>query len=468
MCVGRGASPVAKARPTFATEKPPPAQFQKLRMAGSEDKRAWIAKLSVYYGVQSYISAKFIVPIFIPSRCFPLGAKCRGKWRGARATTDGVDGIARRRRARLDTRSSSRLVHRATPRRAQTRWQVVRLLQRCFIGVSVEEQVEAQRQGREAHRQGGRRRGVGDHRGGPARDRRGGERAGTGRRPRVAPRPLRDVPLAQREHASGVRALRGCARRRGRGGGRDRPSRSRERSEGPHRRRVLLPHGRSVPPPRAARPVRARVRASVGVGPATKKTSQPPDPIRGASPRGGVVQGDQAVRGSPGALRQGRRSTRGGGGHGRRPVRHGEVSRVDGRLCRGGGVHTSRSRRRRVEPTGEARERLQGGGVQVRAMRRERRTRRQGTRGRHREQGQDVAVQEERGGGARDVGQVTRRARRTRRVRGEFRGVAGAKPAESRDVAELRAAVRGDGAGRPGAQGVRSRGGDLRRGRRRE
>mmetsp|Transcript_10207 Transcript_10207/g.41261 ORF Transcript_10207/g.41261 Transcript_10207/m.41261 type:complete len:275 (+) Transcript_10207:862-1686(+) len=101
-------------------------------------------------------------------------------------------------------------------------------------------------------------------------------------------------------------------------------------------------------------------------------------------------------------------------------------------------------------------------------MRRKCRTRRQGTRGRHREQGQDVAVQKEGGGGARDVGQVTRQPRPTRRVRGEFRGVAGAKPAESRDVAEPGAAVRGDGAGRSGAQGVRSRGGDLRRGRRRD
>ena len=68
--------------------------------------------------------------------------------------------------------------------------------------------------------------------------------------------------------------------------------------------------------------------------------------------------------------------------------------------------------------------------------------------------------------GARDVGQVTRQLGQLDASEA-FRGVAGAKPAESRDVAEPGAAVRSDGAGRSGAQGVRSRGGDLRRGRRR-
>ena len=41
MCVARGASPMAKAR---LDGKPPPGQFQELRMAGTADKRPWIAK----------------------------------------------------------------------------------------------------------------------------------------------------------------------------------------------------------------------------------------------------------------------------------------------------------------------------------------------------------------------------------------------------------------------------------------
>ena len=201
----------------------------------------------------------------------PLSSLERVPWSvaRARAATDGVDGIARRRRALVDTRSSSRLVHRATPRRAQTRWQVVRLLQRRLIGVSVEEaQVETQRQGRELSPRGTSTKRWRSSRRPCARSTRWRTRrcrTTTARRSTPSARCATRATRARVGRASTC----GCARRRGGGGGRDRPSRSREGPEGPHRRRVLLPHGRGVPPARAARPVRARVRASVGVGPAT-------------------------------------------------------------------------------------------------------------------------------------------------------------------------------------------------------